>query len=258
MKLFTAKGTKKGSAKLPKAFSTAFRPDVIKRAVLAEQSWRRQAYGPDKMAGKKTSAHYHGRRSLPHSQRMMNREMARVPRIHGDEGRLFMTARIVPQAVKGRRAHPPKPERKWKEKVNRKERILALKSAISATADPELVKKRGHKAESIVVDGLEKIEKTKDLVKLLKKTGFEEEMKRCSKKKVRPGKGKMRGRKYKRKKGPLVVTAKELSVKNIPGVDVVPFHGLTVEMLAPGCDPGRVTIWSKEALKKLSEVDKNA
>ncbi len=254
MKLFDTKGVKKGEVKLPPVFSTVLREDVIKRAVLAEQSWRRQAYGPNKMAGQRSSAHYHGRRDLPHDQRMMNREMARLPRIHGHSGRLFMTARIAPQAVKGRRAHPPKPERKWGEKINKKERLLALKSAIAATADSELVKARGHRAESVVVSGLEKIEKTKDLVALLKKIGFEDELKRVAEKKVRAGKGKMRGRKYKKKKGPLIVVAKKTNVDNIPGVDVVTLDELSVEALAPGCIPGRVTIWSKEALEKLKEM----
>jgi len=67
----------------------------------------------------------------------------------------------------GRRAHPPKVERNWKEKINRKERLIAKNSAIAATANKEIVVKRGHKFNEklslpiVVDDKFEKIKKTK-------------------------------------------------------------------------------------------------
>jgi len=161
-----------GEIDLPSVFQTEIREDLIKRAVLAEQSWNRQPYGTDKLAGKRTSAHYHGRRRSRYA--MICREMARIPRIHGRGAEytpLYMEARVVPQARKGRRAHPPKVEKKWAQKINKKEYKLALKSAIAACACSELVKQRGHRYDGVVpivvVDDFENLSKTKDVEKTL-------------------------------------------------------------------------------------------
>ncbi len=115
--IYDIKGKVKGKITIPKIFSVAVRKDLIEKAVLAERSRKRQPYGSDPLAGKRTSAHYHGRRSIRWS--MMNREMARTKRIH-NQGGLNYTARFVPQATKGRKAHPPKAEKKWKLKINKK------------------------------------------------------------------------------------------------------------------------------------------
>ncbi len=81
---------------------------------------------------------------------MMNREMARLPRIHGKTSpHLSWAVRLVPQAAGGRRAHPPKVERIWSQKINKKERQLAIKSAVAATAVKEIVLKRGHRVQSL-------------------------------------------------------------------------------------------------------------
>ena len=75
---------------LPDAFETAYRPDLVKRAVLAARANRTQDAGTDEYAGLRTPAESHG----------SGRGMAHVPR---QDGR----AREVPQAVSGRPAHPP-------------------------------------------------------------------------------------------------------------------------------------------------------
>jgi len=245
---------------LPKVFATQLREDLIRRAVLAGQSNRRHVYGTDPMAGMRTSAHYHGYRR--HRWTMMNREMARLPRLHGKlSPHLMWSARFVPQAVGGRRAHPPKIEKVWEIKINDKERKLALHSAIAATSNRELVIKRGHKAEHvktlpIILDSIKwKASKTNDIVEFLKKVGLEAELERTSEKKIRAGKGKMRSRKYKVKVGPLFVTTKEDNLdnltKNILGCDVCRVDSLSTENLAPGAMPGRLVIWTKNAIEKL-------
>lgn len=245
---------------LPSFFSHPVREDLIKRCVLAFQANRRQPYGADPLAGKRTSAHYHGRRDRRWT--MMNRELARMPRIHNSAPFLNFRARFVPQAVGGRRAHPPKAEKIWKQKINKKEKILALFSAISATAIIELVKKRGHRYDGelpiVVEDAVEKLKKTKEVEEFLKKIGLEEELERAKKKKVRAGKGKMRGRKYKKKKSVLfVVSHKNVplakAAENLPGVDVVSAKDLNTEHLAPGGHAGRITIWSKSAIEELKK-----
>jgi len=257
--IFNINGEKKGEVELPKIFNVEYRPDVIKKAFLVLMSKLRQRYGSDPMAGKKTSAHYHGKRDYRYT--MMNREMSRLPRIHGS-GYLSWTARIAPQAVKGRRAHPPKAEKNWAMKINKKENRLAIKSAIAATANKELIKEHGYKTFDgeipiIIDDKFEELKKTKDVYEALKKLGLEKELERAKKKKVRAGKGKMRGRRYKRKVGPLIVVSKPcnllLAARNIPGLSVVPVKDLNVLFLAPGGTAGRLTIFTESAIKELEK-----
>ena len=57
--LYNTNGEVVGEVKLPKIFSYEYRPEIIKRVVLAAQANRRQAYGSDPLAGKRSSAHYH-------------------------------------------------------------------------------------------------------------------------------------------------------------------------------------------------------
>ena len=256
--VFDLNGKEKGRISLPEAFSEKVRKDIIKKAVLAEVSKLRQAYGSDPLAGHRSSAHYHGRRGRRDSQ--MNREIARMKRIHG-HGFLNLTARVVPQSVKGRRAHPPKTSKNWVLKINKKERMKALKSALAATLEKENVMGRGHKVSGakhipiVLEDEFQKISRTKEVVKIFENLGLKEELERCGKKKVRSGKGKTRGRKYKIKKGPLVVIGKDEGVRkaleNIQGVDVSLAKDLDVSSLAPGTHSGRFAVFTKSAIKEL-------
>ena len=250
---------------LPKVFEEPIRKDLILRAVLASQSNRRQPYSPDPMAGKRTSAHYHGKRRTRYS--MMNKEMARLPRLHNKTVPfLSMRARFVPQAVGGRRAHPPLVEKVWERKINKKERRKAIRSALAATAVKELVLKRGHKIDNlkefpIIVDNkLQELKKTKDIIQFLKKIGLEKELERISERKVRAGKGKARSRKYKIKAGPLFVVTNDngiyKAVRNISGCDVCKVEKLSAENLAPGADVGRLTIFTKSAVEKLQDTSR--
>ncbi len=245
---------------LPKVFEEPVRKDLISRAVLVSQSNRRQPYSPDIMAGKRTSAHYHGVRRTRYS--MMNREMARLPRLHARTVPfLTMRARFVPQAVCGRRAHPPLVEKVWGQKINKKERRKAIRSAIAATAVKQLVLERGHQVHDvkefpiIVDDKLQELKKTKDIIQFLKKIGLGKELERINEKKIRAGKGKSRGRKYKRKIGPLFIVANDnginKAVRNIPGCAVCKVENLSAENLAPGTSVGRLTIFTKNAVEKL-------
>ncbi len=256
-KLYDLSGKAVSEVKLPDLFSYDYRPDVIKRAVLAAQANRRQRYGVDPLAGLRSSAHYHGKRKYRYS--MMNKEMARISRIHGKVGYLAMRARIVTQAVKGRKAHPPKAEKIWSQKINKKENMLAIKSAMAAAASLELVKARGHMVEEapmIFVNEFENIAKAKQVQEIFEKL-FPSELERCAEKKIRAGKGKTRGRPYKKKKGPLVIVSKDCSVlkaaRNLPGVDAVAVRDLSAEILAPGSQAGRFTVITKAALEELQK-----
>jgi len=251
------KGKTKTQVELPKIFSQKIRSDLIKRSFLSFQSLIRQPYGSDPMAGKRTSAHYHSRRHIKYTMMMISR--ARLPRLHGS-GQLSFRVRRVPQSVKGRRAHPPKTMKDWVQKINKKENLLAFKSAFAATASLDYVRGRGHlvndlKLPLIIEDNIHSLEKTKDVRELLLNLGLEKELERTKEKKVRKGRGKTRGRKYKRKVGPLIVVSENKGIlksgKNISGVDVRLIDELTIKDLAPGSIPGRLTIYSQSALKSL-------
>jgi len=87
---------------LPRLFETPIRPDVIKKAVLTQQSHRYQPQGRDPMAGKRTSAESLG----------TGLGIARMARVKGSQHPKARQAAFVPSAVGGRRTHPPSAE-KW-------------------------------------------------------------------------------------------------------------------------------------------------
>ncbi|HDN81786.1 MAG: 50S ribosomal protein L4 [Methanomicrobia archaeon] len=235
---------------VPRVFNTEKREDLIKRAVLAGITHRIQPYGTYVEAGKRTSAESPGK----------NRGISRVPRMKSGPRRVA----FVTSAVGGRKAFPPKVEKKYKEKINKKERRFAIASAIAFTSDKDVVLARGHKIDNVkelplvVEDEFEKIKKTSETREIFKKLGIWDDILRAKKKKIRAGKGKMRGRKYKRKKGPLIVVSKNLGIfygaRNHPGVDVVQVRNLGAEYLAPGTEPGRLVIWTKSAFKELDSL----
>jgi len=44
------------------------------------------------------------------------------------------------------------------------------------------------------------------------------------------------------------------AARNVPGVNVVTVADLNVELLAPGTHPGRLTIWTSNAIERLGEI----
>lgn len=248
--VYSLEGEVTGEIELPKIFEESFRPDLIKRAVISSQTARIQPWGTDPMAGKRTTAVSLG----------SGRGAAMVPRIKNGSRAAF-----IPQAVGGRRAHPPRAQKNHHERINKKERRFAIRSAVAATMSEELVAKRGHKVDNIpqlpliVEDDLESIKKTKETREIFKKLGLLDDITRSKDgKKIRAGKGKMRGRKYRTPKGPLVVVGEDkgisLGARNHSGVDVVSVNNLNAELLAPGTHPGRLTVYTKSAVEKLGDL----
>ena len=251
VKVYSLEGEVTEEIELPKIFQEDFRPDLIKRAVISAQTARLQPYGTNPMAGKRTTAESYG----------SGRGVAKVPRVKGSGSR----AAFVPHAVGGRRAHPPRPTKKYHEKINKKERRFAIRSALAATTNQEIVEKRGHKIENIpqipivVDDELSKVKKTKETREIFKKLGIFDDITRAKEgKHIRAGRGKMRGRKYKNTKGPLIVVGEDkgisLGARNHAGVDVVSVENLNAELLAPGTHAGRLTVFTKSAIEKLEEL----
>jgi len=228
---------------LPEVFESEYRPDLIKRAVLAQQSLRYQPHGTDPWAGFRTSAESWG----------SGRGAAQLPRIKN--GR---RAARIPQATGGRAAHPPKVEKILVEKVNRKEKRKAVGSAIAATTDDKLVNARGHRFECVLPvvfeDGFESLGTTKEVLAALEAAGLGDDIVRAkNSRKVRAGKGKMRGRRYKQRKSVLIVTSGNqlIPARNLAGVDTVPVDRLNTELLAPGTQAGRLTVWTESAINRL-------
>ncbi len=250
-----------GDVELPVQFSEEYRPDVIARAVLAIQNNRRQPYGAKPEAGKRSSAKLSRRRKDYRGAYGIG--ISRVPRkIMTRRGtRMNWVAAFAPGTVGGREAHPPKASKKWGHVINRKERLKAIRSAIAATLNTELVTGRGHKVPSnypfIVEDGFEQLSKTKEVTLTLEKLGFGNELSRGKITKIRAGKGKVRGRKIIRKKSLLIVTGSNAKISraayNIPGVDIVNVKNLNVMLLAPGTMPGRITLWTRGAIEQLAK-----
>lgn len=263
LKVLTAQNTESGKKKLPKQFSEPVRLDLIKRAVEAIQSHNRQQYGADPWAGMKHSATLSKKRREYRAS--YGHGISRVPRkITSRRGTQFnWTAAIIPGVVGGRRAHPPKAEKVYAKKINDKERKKAIRSAIAATISKEVVASRGHvlpdKFPFLISKDFEKLEKTKAVLGSLKKLGLEKDLARASKKKVRAGRGKTRGRKYKKSKGALIVVSGKCKLlkaaENIPGIDVVEVKNINAELLAPGAQPGRLAIFTESAVEAL-EKDK--
>ena len=258
--ILNLKGEKTKTIDLPDQFNEEIRPDLIKRAVLVIQSNKRQPYGANPRAGKRASATLSRRRRKYRGS--YGHGISRVPRkILTRRGtNFFWVGAEAPGTVGGRRAHPPKAEKKWSQKINIKERRMAIRSALSATCVKEIVAKRGHSFKSvpIIIDSsFESVKKTKDVLTALTSIGLEKELERSSVKKIRPGKGKNRGRKYVKRKGPLILVADKCELqkaaKNIPGVDISTINSVNAELLAPGADIGRLTIFTDKAIERLAK-----
>ena len=258
--IFTVDGKKSRSMDLPMQCTEEYRPDMIHRAFLAYQSHNRQPYGAFHKAGTRQSAKLSRRRRQYKTS--YGHGISRVPRkALWHRGRQFgWVGAFAPGMVGGRRAHPPKSKKIFAQKINKKERRKALRSALAATFNEQLVRQRGHKIEflpSIVESNIESIQKTKEVEQMLQNLKLNNELERASTVKVRAGKGKMRNRKYKFRKGPLFVVSKQCplqkAAENILGVETCIINDLNINLLAPGGHPGRLTIYSEDAIKRLAE-----
>ena len=247
--LLAINGEKMREILLPSAFDHEFRPDLIRLSVTAIRANRRQPYGPKKDAGMSHAVSTWGK----------GRGVARVQRLTQGS-----SAAESPPNVGGRRAHPPRPEKIWHKKMNCKQRKKAKLAALAATANRDLVISRGHKIDDeknmafpiVLSNQFEKIQKTRALVDVLKTIGVWPDVSRAKKgTHIRAGRGTMRDRKYKKPRSILIVVGDDVPVakagKNLPGVNVVPVSQLNTESLAPGGEPGRLTIFSQNAIQHI-------
>ena len=248
--VYSVRGGVAGTVDVPAAFETPYRPDIIKKAVLAAAANGRQPYGPAKESGMRHAV----------STRGKGTGSARNQRIHG-----LGKAGESPNNVSGRRAHPPVPERKWEQKINKKEAKIARQSAVAATGCADCVKARGHQFDDsvsfpiVVEDEIKDIAKTQEVIAVLEKIGIGYDLDRAADgRKIRAGRGKMRNRKYRTPVSVLIVVSDDergsaifKSASNIPGVTVEEVKTLNTSILAPGGDAGRLTVYTKSAIEAI-------
>ncbi|MGC8496540.1 MAG: 50S ribosomal protein L4 [Thermoplasmata archaeon] len=246
--VYNIRGGIKGQIDLPEPFTFAYRPDLIKKVILAIQSNGRQPYGAYKYAGTRRVGHNWG----------PNHGRSRIPRRpDGDRGVL------LGNMVGGRTAHAPRSNRNWSKKINKKENLLAKFSALSQTANKDAVRSRGHKFNEeitfpiIVENEIENVATTKQAVEILNSLGLYEDVERSKdRQNIRAGKGKLRGRKYKTPKSILlVVKSRSSSLKsfeNLSGLEIVSVDHLNTYNLAPGGNAGRLTVYTEDAIDTIA------
>lgn len=248
---------------VPDYFKQSYRPDLIKKATISSQSNEYQATSPSPYSNRLNTAEYRGTRKRNTMDNSINTGKARLPRLKNR--RILMAGKVagVSHAVGGPKAHPPKVTKILIKKINNKERTKAILSALSATAQAGIVQTRGHLLPAsislpiVFETSIENLKKTKEVYALLESIGLSDNIEKAKdNKSYRAGKGKMRGRRYKRRKSVLFVLGDSKNYKtfkNLEGVDVVSASELSIKELAPGTHAGRLTIFSENAVMKLQE-----
>jgi len=244
---------------LPAVLISPIRRDIVQFVHTNVAKNHRQPYAVKHIAGMDTAAQSWG----------TGRAVSRIPRVPGGGTHRAGQGAFGNMCRGGRMFAPTKTYRKWHRKVSKGQRRYATCSALAATAVPAIVLSRGHHIELIAevplvvadsqVDGLKK---TKEAVALLKSIhAYADCEKSKASRKIRPGKGKARNRRYLQTRGPLIVHTKDLSTgnfiqafRNIPGITLCNVNRLNLLQLAPGGHLGRFIVWTESAFKSLNHI----
>ena len=230
------KGEKVKEIELPKCFSSQIRDDIISK--IYEASKRKQPYAPFLLAGMQHSASG----NIKHARRKWKTAyglgISRVPRkIFSRSGNRFSwQGATVASARGGRQAHPPKVAAMLAEKkINKKEKSNALFSAISATASPNIITLKYPNISKdklhlpIIVESLSEA-KTRDIINLMNK--------------FLP--------KLKKERLLIILSSKENIKPKI--FDVIKTDKLSIEKLCPAGKPGRIAVYTEQAIKELENL----
>ncbi|KAL9656425.1 hypothetical protein ABK040_005190 [Willaertia magna] len=240
---------------LPDVFQAPIRPDIVSRMNNFLRMNLRQPYGVSMHQGHDHSAISWG----------TGRAVSRIPRVSGGGTHRAGQGAFGNMCRKGRMFSPTRTWRRWMHQIKINERRYAIVSAIAASSITPLVQARGHLVESVkqlplvVSDEVQNIQKTKEAVAFLKTHGLLLDAQKSKRsKRLRPGRGKQRGRRFIVRRGPLIVYANKrpsafLAFRNLPGVDTCSVHRLNLLRLAPGGHVGRLIVWTESALKALHE-----
>ncbi len=236
-------------------FEEPIREDIIYKVVEAERL--KQPYSPKYRAGMDRSASGNVRHKRHSWKSDRGRGLSRIPRkIFWRRGTNFSwQGAIIPSVRGGRRAHPPKGHVNLK-KINKKELKKALLSALTYISSIKEIKKKYSSLKDkkievklpIIVEDKVLGLNTKDLFKFLKKILGNLYEVAIQKKAIRAGKGKLRGRKYKKNAGLLLVIGKN-NKKKIKGIEIINSDKLLVSDLAS--NGARLIVFTEEAIKDL-------
>jgi len=246
---------KKSTVKMPAVLTSPLRPDLIREVHMNVSKNSRQAYAVRQKAGYDTAAESWG----------TGRAVARIPRAPGGGTHRAGQATFGNQARGGGMFNPTTVWRRWHRRVNVTMKRHAVATALAASSLPPLVMARGHKISEVpelplvVSDEIESITKTKQAVETLKKLGCAEDMQKVlDSRKLRAGQGKARNRRWRMRKGPLVIYNEDNGItramRNIPGIDCACIDRLNLLDLAPGGSMGRFVVFTEGAFKKLHDI----
>lgn len=245
-----------GKSVLPAVFGTGIRTDIVNFVHSNINKNRRQGHAVNYKAGMKHSAESWG----------TGRAVSRIPRVGGSGTSRSGQGAFGNMCRKGRMFAPIRIWRKWHVKTNLKQRRFAVATALAASAILPLVQARGHRVDNVpefplVVNGsAEKIERTKEAVRFLRDIGAYADVKKVVDTiKVRAGRGKIRNRRHRTRRGPLVVYKGAnvpliKALRNVPGVETVHVSRLNLLQLAPGGHVGRFIIWTEDAFNELNNI----
>jgi large subunit ribosomal protein L4e len=255
--LYAHDGTKKSEIELPTIFSAPIREDLAQKCFEVEKFSLRQPYASYEEAGKRHSASGKIRHARRKWRSHYGKGMARLPRktMWRRGTQFYWIGAEVSQTRGGRVAHPPKGPYAYR-KINRKEKLIALRSALAATFNLTYIKKKylllRDKKELIASCVIESLpEKSKALAHSLKNIFGNQTELIFKNKEVRAGKGKRRGRKYKSNAGLLIIKAKDEKAK-FSGIDMKSVSELNIKDLYP---LGRLTLYTKKALDELEKQE---
>ncbi|KAK7531741.1 60S ribosomal protein uL4 [Phyllosticta citribraziliensis] len=246
---------------LPEVFKAPIRPDIVQTVHVGIAKNKRQPYAVSEKAGHQTSAESWG----------TGRAVARIPRVSGGGTHRAGQAAFGNQCRSGRMFAPTKVWRKWHQKINLGQKRFATASALAASSNAALLLARGHQVATVpevplVVSSSafanSAVTKTSTAVALLKTVGAGADIEKAkNSKKLRAGKGKLRGRRHRQRRGPLVVYDPETDGKdlvkafrNIPGVESSSVYSLNLLQLAPGGHLGRFIVWTSSAFAALDKI----
>ncbi len=254
--LYDIKGLKKSEIDLPKVFETPVREDMITKLVEVERFESKQPFSHAPTAGRRHSASGTISHRRHEWKGHYGKGISRAPRktMWRRGTQFYWIATEVSGTRGGRRVHGPTLLHAPK-KINKKEALFALNSAIASTSNSEAIKSRYSSLSNkelkikfpLVIESKLENAKTKDIISTLKALLGDLFPLALKHKEVRAGKGKQRGRKYKSNAGILLVTSSSEKVK-LSGIDVVPLTELSVLDLYP---VGRIAMFTEKAIAEL-------
>ncbi len=236
---------------LPYIFEKEVKDWLIRRAVIAESSQNLQPQGHYLLAGMQTTAAYYGAMMSYRTGRHMGKAIRPREKLGGGvQGKV----KRIPSSVKGKRAHPHVIEKRLNEYIGKNEYLHAMESAIAATAR---FNSKNEKMPLVMLNEIESIKKTKEMVKVLKSLSLDGMIGKAAAGKNR--KGIRRSSKQRISKQSVLLILNEdkgaiEAARNIRGVKACTIKEISANKLAPGGNSIKVAIWSEDAVKNIASI----